>query len=81
MKLIKNRLRYCEAFTAMYNEPHRIAMRLAIWQGAFIGCLRLRRRVDEFSTQEWLYFDRAPDFPVRLNASELLSEEWETYEV
>jgi hypothetical protein len=83
MKLIQNRLRFCEAFKAMLEQPHKIGIRLPMWRGAYVGLLRLERKLDKKGkTWEKLYYTSDPaDLNPRLGADELLSEEWETYEV
>jgi hypothetical protein len=83
MKLIQNRLRFCEAFKVLLNEPHKIGIRLPMWRGAYVGLLRLERKLDKKGkTWEKLYYTSDPaDLNPRLGADELLSEEWETYEV
>jgi hypothetical protein len=83
MKLIQNRLRFCEAFKAMLEQPHKIGIRLPMWRGAYVGLLRLERKLDKNGkTWEKLYYTSDPaDLNPRLGADELLSEEWETYEV
>jgi hypothetical protein len=83
MKLIQNRLRFCEAFGVMLRLPHKIGIRLPMWRGAYVGLLRLERKLDKNGkTWEKLYYTSDPaDLNPRLGADELLSEEWETYEV
>jgi len=83
MKLIKNRLPFCTAFKAMLEQPHKIGIRLPMWRGAYVGLLRLERKLDKKGkTWEKLYYTSDPaDLNPRLGADELLSEEWETYEV
>jgi hypothetical protein len=83
MKLIQNRLRFCEAFKAMLEQPHKIGIRLPMWWGAYVGLLRFERKLDKNGkTWEKLYYTSDPaDLNPRLGADELLSEEWETYEI
>jgi hypothetical protein len=84
MKLIKNRLRFCEAFKAMLEDPHKIGIRLPMWRGAYVGLLRYQCKLDmkNGKTLQKLYYTSDPaDLNPRLGADELLSEEWETYEV
>lgn len=81
MKLLLNRLRFIEAFKMMYHQPHRIGIRSPLWRGAFLGLMRLDRKVTPEGTEEHLYFEGDKKFPVKLDEKELLSEEWETYEV
>jgi len=83
MKIIQNRLRFCEAFKVMLEQPHKIGIRLPMWRGAYVGLLRLERKLDKNGkTWEKLYYTSDPaDLNPRLGADELLSEEWETYEV
>lgn len=80
-KLLLDRLRFHEAWKMMFHQPHRIGIRSPMWRGAFLGLMRLERKVTPEGLEERLYFDGDPKFPVRLDASELLSEEWETYEI
>jgi hypothetical protein len=84
MKLIQNRLRFCEAFKAMLEDPHKIGIRLPMWRGAYVGLLRFERKLNikNMEILEKLYYTSDPaDLNPRLGADELLSEEWETYEV
>lgn len=55
-----------------------------MWRGAYVGLLRCQRKLDmkNGKTLEKLYYTSDPaDLNPRLGADELLSEEWETYEV
>lgn len=84
MKLIQNRLPFCTAFKAMLNEPHKIGIRLPMWRGAYVGLLRYQCKLDmkNGKTLEKLYYTSDPaDLNPRLGADELLSQEWETYEI
>jgi hypothetical protein len=80
MKLIKNRLRFCEAFKAMFEQPRKIGIRLSSWCSD--GVLRLKREINE-SDQivQIMYHTNDVSCSVILYGDELLSEEWETYEV
>jgi hypothetical protein len=65
----------------MFKYPHKIGISLQMWRGTFLGKLRLKRTVIGDETYQNLYYEGDPKFPVKLDASELLSEEWETYEL
>jgi len=78
MKLIKNRLRFCEAFKAMLEQPHKIRIKLPTWDGMV---LMLERKVSLKGTKDRIYFDLLPNERVKLDGVELLSENWETYEI
>jgi len=45
MKLIQNRLRFCEAFKAMLEQPHKIGIRLSPWCSD--GVLRMKREINK----------------------------------
>ncbi len=84
MKLIQNRLRFCEAFKALLNEPHKIGIRLPASEELGVGLLRYQCKLDikGGKMMEKLYYTNdASDLYPHLGADELLSEEWETYEV
>jgi hypothetical protein len=68
----------------MLEDPHKIGIRLPMWRGAYVGLLRFERKLNikNMEILEKLYYTSDPaDLNPRLGADELLSEEWETYEV